>query len=84
MLLASLMSSTTSAMKIDRGGAAYLMPAFIFFMGAVFVVHALFTSRSGQSLTFALVLGGGFLVFGLGLGAVQYSWHKKTRQRGAV
>jgi hypothetical protein len=84
LLLASLMSSTTAATKINRGGAAYLMPAFLFFMGAAFVGHAVFTGRTGQSLAFALVLGGGFIIFGVGLGAVQYAWHKRSRQPGAV
>jgi hypothetical protein len=84
LLLASLMSSTTAATKINRGGAAYLMPAFLCFMGVVFVGHALFTGRSGQSLALALTLGGGFIVFGIGLGAVQFAWHKRSRQRGAV
>ena len=84
LLLASLMRSSTTATKINRGGAAYLMPAFLFFMGAVFVGHALLTGRSGQSLAFALVLGGGFIAFGAGLGAIQYSWHKKSRQRGVA
>ncbi len=84
LLLASLMSSTTAATRINRGGAAYLIPAFLCFMGMMFVGHALFTQRSGQSLVFALLLGGGFLLFGLGLGAVQYVWHKRSSQREAA
>jgi hypothetical protein len=84
LLLASLMSSTTVATNINRGGAAYLIPAFLVFMGLVFAGHALFTGRSGQSLMFALVLGGGFIIFGVGHGVVQYAWQKRSRQRGAT
>lgn len=81
LLLASLMDSTTVATKLNRGGAAYLIPVFLFFMGVVFVGHALLTGRSGQGLVLALVLGGGFIIFGVGLGAVQYAWHKRSGER---
>lgn len=74
------MSSATAATKINHGGAAYLMPAFLFFMGAVFVGHAILTGRAGQSLAFAL--GGGFMAFGAALGVVQYAWHKRSRRAG--
>jgi hypothetical protein len=78
------MSSATAATKINHGGAAYLMPALLLFMGAVFAGHAVLTGRTGQSLTFALVLGGGLMAFGAALGAIQYIWHKRSRRAGAL
>jgi hypothetical protein len=64
------------------------MPAFLLFMdlllmglllmGLVFAGHALFTARTGQSLTLALALEAGFIVFGTLLGALQYLSHKRS------
>ena len=83
-LVAALMSSATAATKLNRRGAAYVMPVFFLFMGLVFIGQAIFTGRSGQSLTFALVLGAGFVLLGVILGAVQYSWHKRSPRADAI
>jgi hypothetical protein len=78
------MSSATAATKINRRGAAFLMPVFFLFMGAVFIGQAVFSGRSGQSLAFALILGSGFVVLGIVLGAVQLSWHRRSPRAGAI
>ena len=43
------------------GGAKYLAPVFLMFMGAVFSAYGAFFARGG---TFTTVLGIGFLVYG--------------------
>jgi hypothetical protein len=78
------MSSATAATKINRRGAAFVMPGFFLFMGAVFIGQAVFSGRAGQGLAFALALGGGFVVLGLVLGAVQLSWHRRSPRAGAI
>lgn len=83
-IVASLMNSADAAARINRRGGAYLMPAFLFFMGAVFLGHALLTGRTGQALSFALALGGGFMAFGAALAAIQYLWHKRSIRAGAA
>ena len=82
--MTTLMSSAVAARKINRRGAAYIMPAFLGFMGVVFGVEPLLTGRTGAALKFGLVMGGGFLACGLALAAVQHTWQKRSRREGSI
>jgi hypothetical protein len=69
---------------MNRRGAVFFLPAFLFFMGAVFIGHALLAGRTGQGLIFALIMGGGFAAFGIALGLIQYVWQKRTLRAGGI
>lgn len=76
--LASLMKSTTVASNINKGMAAFLWPAFLGALGLAFVAEALLSGRPRAN--FGIIMGSLFVFFGIVLGAVQYSWRKRSNQ----
>jgi len=53
--------SRNALVQRTAGGAKYVAPAFLLFMGAVFTGYGLLYARTGK---FIVVLGIGFLVYG--------------------
>ena len=79
------MRSANAASSVNRGAVAgYFWPAFLFILGAAFVIHALVFGRAPAVTNFGVMAGGLFALFGLLLGAFQYVARSKAASGGGV
>ena len=73
----AVMQSAEAATKLSRRGAGYFQPLFLIVLGLGMLGHALWIAPPGRS-SFGLLAGGLFVVFGIALGMIQRSWHKRA------
>jgi hypothetical protein len=76
--VSSLLRSSAAAIRINRGGGAYVMPAFLVVLGLIFVAEPLITGRMARTGSFTLVAGSTFALFGVLLGVIQHVWRKRS------
>jgi hypothetical protein len=76
--LAVLMKSTTAAASINRGGIAFIWPAFLAVLGVAFILEAVLSGRPRSASNFGVIMGSLFVIFGVWLGGVQYVWRRRS------
>ena len=72
--------SRNALVQRTAGGAKYIAPTFLLFMGAVFTAYGLLNARAGS---FIVILGIGFLVYGAYVLVVNRRAYAKTDAPGS-
>ena len=73
--VAVVVRTSTAATRINRSGAAFLMPGFFVLMGVIFIGEELL---SGGSPGMGTMMGAVFVTVGVALGLIQATWRRRS------